>query len=735
MTTPRVPIFDRLPAIHRIRDAEQRPPDQLRAFTSLFERAFGEIHADIEGLYHDLFIDTCADWVIPYLADLLGQSHLSGDPWTLRAEIADTIALRRRKGTRGAIELLAFDLTGWAVHAVELRDHIVWHQHLNHQRENRGTVLLRHPATLSLLDTPFDPFGHLPDLRPAGHGAVRHNLPNLAIYTWRLTPYTVPVSEPVSVAPPVEVDLGPSPPPEAAPWVAQFEIHPVAEPVVLFNRHHFDADARPLQLGALDGMPGPIPRARLTSGAPDGRPEAYVSIDLHDPGAIDLGDRALQLHIPEDATAVPAEDWRFRGANLCAWELGLATPLARHEVAIDPVIGRLLFGLSTEDNALALIAGLRVTYTYGALGPIGAHPISRTFDRPATVRVPTEQPTIAAALATAGSPSLTPLIIELVDSGTHAFDPAAVSGSIDEGGPTILLARDVTIRAASGQRPVVQLARMLAVRAMTPGTSPRLRLEGLYLTRGETFPIEPGEALIRRAAIGTLELDDCTLDPGGWLDRHGDHRAPIRVALVIAEEAGVQTPPEIHVRRCITGPIKADRTIRLFVTDSIVDAGVGPYEPVPVDGTGYAIQTATGDPMVDWGPRTQLDGVTLFGRTRVQRAGARGAIFAQPVEVLDDQHGCFKHCWMPALGNRTPQRFACLLGDDARLRFTSEIFGHPAYGQLADAGDWRIRDRGPDDDHLGASNFLRHAHAIRNLRIRLRELMPVGIQPHLVPVT
>ena len=75
------------------------------------------------------------------------------------------------------------------------------------------------------------------------------------------------------------------------------------------------------------------------------------------------------------------------------------------------------------------------------------------------------------------------------------------------------------------------------------------------------------------------------------------------------------------------------------------------------------------------------------------------------------------------------------MGDDARLRFTSELFGHPAYAQLADASDWRVRDRGPDDDHIGASNFLRLAHALRNLRIRLRELMPVGIQPHLVPVT
>ena len=83
------------------------PPDQLRAYLAAFDAAFGALHANIGQLYDDLFIDTCDDWVIPYLADLLGTTHLKGDPRTLRADVADTIALRRRKGTLGAIERLA----------------------------------------------------------------------------------------------------------------------------------------------------------------------------------------------------------------------------------------------------------------------------------------------------------------------------------------------------------------------------------------------------------------------------------------------------------------------------------------------------------------------------------------------------------------------------------------------------------------------------------------------------
>ena len=34
------------------------------------------------------FIETCAPWVVPYIADLVGTSHLKGDPRTLRADTA-----------------------------------------------------------------------------------------------------------------------------------------------------------------------------------------------------------------------------------------------------------------------------------------------------------------------------------------------------------------------------------------------------------------------------------------------------------------------------------------------------------------------------------------------------------------------------------------------------------------------------------------------------------------------
>ncbi len=218
MTGMRFPLYNRLPEIYRIRDTEQLPPGQLEAYLSLVEEVFGALHENIEALYDDLFIETSADWVIPYLADLLGTSHLKGDPWTLRADVADTIALRRRKGTRASIERLVHNLTRWGVHVVELRERLGWNQHLNHQRPDAGgvppysqstvtmrspvwggTVPLRDPALLSLVGTPFDPFARVVDVRPATFGQLQYNLPYLAIFLWRLAAYRMPAAQPVEL--------------------------------------------------------------------------------------------------------------------------------------------------------------------------------------------------------------------------------------------------------------------------------------------------------------------------------------------------------------------------------------------------------------------------------------------------------------------------------------------------------------------------------------------------------
>jgi hypothetical protein len=831
MTVKRVPLFARLPEIYRIRDDEPLSQNQLEKYLALVEDAFGAIHENIEGLYHDLFIEFCDDWAIPYIGDLLGTSPLSGDAWTLRADVADTIALRRRKGTLGAIELLAFNLTEWGVHCVELLENMVWNQHLNHQRPDDGgrppyrdsapgdlnplmtlktvirggTATLRDPATLSLLGTPFDPFAHVADVRPPANGSIRYNLPNLAIFLWRLAAYRIQVSAPIGEAVATGVAF-----PLAA-QSARFSINPVhrpylatgntrdREPVRLFNTNlvainnssrsgidKLNRSADAPSISQIDETPGPIPAARLNSEWARGAPESYVAVETYDATTwahaqligLDLSDVGLQLHLPEalfDGELFPPtpdqlRQWTIRGANLCDWENSLDPALEEQEIAIDPVIGRLVIGVGTPGRANALVNDLRLTYTYGAVGPVGAHPISR---RPLPEELIGSSPVIRSVDARTNPTGLLealkdihlpgePIVIEIQDSLTHVLDLSnafLTNEKVKENNSwSLVLNRPLVIRAADDQRPIIELAQPLRFRplnVLSPTNADEqkrfsaamatlsVRLEGLYLTRAANFPPNPGahdDPLIARAALNSLEIISCTLDTASYKSIHGD-RQPGFVSMELDDSYGFAKPnerkafnqiPKIVVQRTITGPLLIDPEYTLHLADSIVDASQGVDDNVDK----FAISSATGDPGTGWGPETHVVGVTILGRTRVDWIEGTGGIFVHALEAHDNQRGCIRFSYFSGeTADRLPQNHGCVKGANATLRFRSEIFGQAAYGQLTQSTDSRIRERGPHDDEMGAFGFLREAHKWRNLQIRFREFMPVGVRPLLISVT
>ena len=120
---------------------------------------------------------------------------------------------------------------------------------------------------------------------------------------------------------------------------------------------------------------------------------------------------------------------------------------------------------------------------------------------------------------------------------------------------------------------------------------------------------------------------------------------------------------------------------------------------------------------------------------RVAQISGRGGIWTHALAVLDQQTGCIKHSCLCGSGDRVPELHACVSALQVPLRFASQIFGTPAYGQLARRCDFRIRERGPGDDAMGAYGFLREAHKWRNLQIRFREFLPVGTRALPIPVT
>ena len=881
--TKRVKLYRRLPEIYRIKDQElpekylhdgvRVEAYQLRSYLEPVEDMFSAIHENIESLYHDLFIETCDEWVIPYIGDLLGTSHLSGDEWTLRADVADTIALRRRKGTLGAIELLTYIHTKWGVHCVELLENMVWNQHLNHQRPDEGgtpadslptvlrgrpirggTVNLRDPSALAQLNTPFDPFAHVADVQPHEIGQVRYNLPNLAIYLWRLKGYRLNVTKPrMKKVTPDPNPLTTAEHPQAA-RIVRINVDdiplnnlsndyvitgppdpknnkPEGRPVTLFNTSRYEIfakknkDENGLNISAIkprisstDQVPGPMPVGRISDydiakeyddslASPTPRPfevfaaasftapHEYVWVETYNPGFIgtkpdpikpddpdllDISDVGLQFHIPNATfpnqnwlhTSLPRK-WKIRGENLCAWERGLNPPLADREIAIDPVRGRIAIGFGDLNKAAthalantqanAITADLLLTYTYGAVGEVGAHPISYAalpagynhtqnpdvIYKTANLRQgPTLQQTVEDALKAARdavqlAPAMlgkVPIVIEITDSRTHALNIAGIPAldTVNEGAITsIKLLAPLILRTADGERPVIELTggplafRPAKVFSAIPAEqllfdavmdAMFVRLEGLYIARGAAFAANL--PLISRAALSKLEILSCTLDPGGF-QRFNGSRAPLLPGITLKEpygfaaaneELAFKQTPEIIIQRSITGAVFTDEGYRLCLEDSIVESI--PVS-VPLSGGGARIEpfaiTGATDPVKGYAGETVIKNMTILGRARANSIEGSGGIFTCVLQAFDQQKGCLKYCYFaddspsPAppdeVKNRLPQNFACVNGKEARLIFTSEFFGNPAYCQLSLECDPRILEEGPGSDQMGAYNL------------------------------
>ncbi|MCP4341219.1 MAG: hypothetical protein GY799_20640 [Desulfobulbaceae bacterium] len=775
MATSRRSLYQRLPEIYHIRDAEQLPPGQLQAYLDVIDTVQAGIRDNIEELYHDFFIETCDDWAIQYIADLLGTSHLAGDPWSLRADVARSIHHRRRKGTSGAIESLTYALSGWAVHAVELRERLVWNQHINHQRPDAGgrppvplnineaghisgavrggTVTLRDPALLSFLNGPFDPFAHVVDVKPLEAEGIRHSIPNLGIFLWRLEDYTVAVTRPV-LEDNFILDLTVAAGPGEALYALRYELHSLAEPMVLFNTHRYQADSEPPDLTHADAVPGPMPRARLSQDTPAGNPGEYVDVDLYDTAPPDEpGDESVGLIIHLPAVTFSGFEWKYRGGNLCDWENGLRSPLLENEIVIDPDHGRIMIGVggvNQNEFAEPLDAGIYISATYGfsgsTIGSTGAHPIMRP-DTPTEWEGSSTDITIVnfhddpngLQNALSGLPATTgsPIVIEIQDSMIHELDVAALS-----------LSRSLWIRAAAGKRPIIRLAQPLGFfpsDVTGPGGEAlmenlNVKLEGLYITWNKSSPLFGVDtALIEQAALNTLTVEGCTLDPGNHEALNGT-RQLVRYGMKLdnnygftggsPEQIAFNQVPHIVIKRSICGPLAIDDGYTLSLIDSILDAA---NETDDVS-TLLAVH-ATADPENQWGPDLIIKGMTCLGRMRVESATGEGGIWLHRLEVHDDQQGCIKFSYFSGDLDRLPQHHACVFGTEVDVSFVSDVFGQAGYGQLRLRSDQKILEQGPNRDAMGAFGYLLNTHKWKNINIRYREFMPVGIRPILLPVT
>src|SRR5262245_20963487 len=227
-------LFTLLPAVHRTRDIELAqsqtlltpqemldlntlralpPPlsiDQPLRLDALSAKMLrGPLHSlllviqeqlaifaeDLDQLYDDQFIETCAQWVIPYIGDLIGYQSVKGVAPAIsnpRSEVAATISLRRRKGTVLVMEQLARDVTAWGAHAVEFFRVLGDTQYMNHLRPgNHYAPDMRCWKTGVYIETGFDRTAHKVDVRRIASHRGRYNIQNIGVFLWSLNAYSV----------------------------------------------------------------------------------------------------------------------------------------------------------------------------------------------------------------------------------------------------------------------------------------------------------------------------------------------------------------------------------------------------------------------------------------------------------------------------------------------------------------------------------------------------------------
>lgn len=138
-----------LPSAYRRGDGENVLADLLGPIAAQLR----ELESDIERLYANQFIETCEPWAIPYIGDLVEETPFSADGLRAalaRREVANAVAARRRKGTLGVLEQLAWETMEMPATAVELCTRLAVTQRLGLPRPNRGrTLSLRSRAAVA----------------------------------------------------------------------------------------------------------------------------------------------------------------------------------------------------------------------------------------------------------------------------------------------------------------------------------------------------------------------------------------------------------------------------------------------------------------------------------------------------------------------------------------------------------------------------------------------------------
>lgn len=780
-------LYNLLPAVYReIEARSQQYPlrDLLRLVTEQAEI----VDHNIEQLWNNFFIETCDRWAVPYIGDLVGNNLLHDTsridtPDTAhelfpdlmgrdlrppiavrnRVDVAKTIYYRRRKGTLPMLEELARDVTGWATHAVAFFELLNTTQNLNHLRlQSLDCPDLRRVEPLDRLNGPFDTISHTVDVRPIGQDEGWYNIKNIGFFLWRLNSY------PLENVPARKA---------GKPW--QYHFSPLGNPAPLFTRLRREGDEA--GMASELHVPGPIRHTffykDLQSLAVDScdHSELYCLFEtIQGNPLIACSEPSLFIFLngipilPAVVTVDPStSEKKLKYQIVCSrlakdpenddWDWPGTQP-SGNVIAVDVETGRLAvgdgWGVLDQDTKID------VYFHYGFSSDLGGGfydrqkwLVKRDMDD-----VEIEVYEVKEGGTTPQYPDLLSAIDDWINDGRKNAIITILDSRNYDLPKTLMLSNTnwLVIEAAIRQRPVLKTeATGLEIEALSPSMPNSSERSNILTFNGVVI-----EGFIEVSGdLGRLRVLHSTLVPGRCLKEDGAPETNKHSLLVKGKSGGkpINTSLRVEIAFSITGPLRLPEDAEgLWLLDSIID-GVG---ETAISKTNTSKQ---------YGPPATIERSTIFGGSYVKKLPlASESIFTEPVSVKQLQKGCIRFSYVPK-DSKTPRRYRCqpdlemskqikqaeeesiaagttltqvqkdLIRSTVQTwltpSFTNVHYGLPGYAQLRHGSPVQIRTGAEDGSEMGVFCHLKQPQRETNLRIRLEEYLPFGLDAGFMYVT
>ncbi len=793
-------LYNLLPATYRIRDAATGW--QLQALLRVIAEQVNAVEDDISQLYANWFIETCQDWVVPYIGDLIGyqQIHDAGEPGDIttaegqarnailipRRDVANTLHYRRRRGTLAVLEELARDVANWPyAYAVEFYKHLGITQNDDFLRIQRGRLInLRDHHALFALGSPFERAAHTVDVRRplSQHAPGRYNIPDVGLFLWRLQLYPVVMTrayrdETVETHYTFSVlgndsQLYTHPAPRQAsngqPQIVDELNFPNPISVRAFEKRLHDYYGDVTQGKSLEiwtvAATHPVhtheeqhehhPHHEHHEHHEPHPHQAYSEVIVEKPPVQPpasppqqpVSKPKPQLVLPKNIVATDLSNWHYRPQQ--------------DQVAVDTHLGRIAFARGHAPESVY------VSYYYAFSADIGGGIYNRPILQPTNTHI-LHVNKDAEQISTPATPSY-PSIQKALDAWqqwktTNMQLPIdqqqPLNGIIeitDNGRYTLRLAIDLeenehlVIRAANRTRPILHLIDKEEDKGEDEDKEEREEpiVTGEY---GSRFALDGllvmGSPLRFEGTIDTVAIRHCTLVPGRGIDSDCNPHYPDEASILLYHKG-----TRVNIEQSILGSLLVEQDevheepLHLNISDSILDATSEQRKALSSseDSIAYSILNITRS--------------TVFGQVQVHAIDTvENSILLGSVTVARRQHGCMRFCSIVP-GSRTPRRYSCqpdlaeqalnttLKGASqeqrnaaiqitrARVRpsFASVRYGDASYCQLTLSCAQEIRTGADDESEMGVFHDLFQPQRETNLRARLADFTPAGMETAII---